>query len=82
MIIEQTISKNSMWDDLDADSHIEVKLTTDTGVKTFSIGEGESEDMTLGRDLSDAYGVSEMLKAAYEAGKKGEELTVISNEEE
>ena len=49
-----------------------VKTETYSGSATF--GAGEPEDMTLGRDLNDAYNIAEMVKAAYEAGKRGEPL--------
>jgi hypothetical protein len=39
------------------------------------------EDATLNRDLSDIYRVPDMLKEAYEAGKKGEILEFEHTEE-
>lgn len=55
------------------DSYYEVRTPKN------SIGLGDltecPEDATLGRDLSDIYCVPAMLKEAYEAGKRGEELT-------
>lgn len=63
----------------DADTRISVELTTDDTNAHLSIGEGEPEDMTLFRDLSDVYQIPDMLRAAYEAGKRGEP---ISEEEE
>ena len=54
--------------------HIEIELTTELGKTSCSFGEGEPEDMTLNRDLSDAFNISDMLIMAYEAGKRGEEL--------
>ena len=46
----------------------------------FSIREGEPEDMTLSRDLSDIYSITSLLKLAYEAGKNGEEF-ILTNED-
>ena len=57
----------------------EILVTTlATKDKTISVtfGHGEPEDNYLLRDLSDAYSIVDMLKAAYEAGKNGEELKV------
>jgi hypothetical protein len=54
------------------DKRISVTLTTDEVETHFSVGRGEPEDMTLDRDLEDAYAVPDMLRAAYEAGKRGE----------
>ncbi len=56
------------------DAHIEIELITDSDKTSCSFGEGEPEDMTLNRDLSDAYNIADMLIIAYEAGKRGEEL--------
>lgn len=46
------------------------------GEETFSIGPGEPEDFCLHRDLSSCYGIVDMMKQAYEAGKKGEPLEI------
>lgn len=42
------------------------------GRPVFSIGSGEPEDMSLGRDLNDAYSVPKLLEKAHAAGKAGE----------
>ena len=61
--------------DHDGASNVIVEVIRDNGdVSTVSIGEGESEDMYLFRDLSDAYSISDLVKMAYEAGKAGEEF--------
>lgn len=36
--------------------------------------EGEPEDMTFGRDLSDVFYITDMIKKAYELGRKGKPL--------
>lgn len=46
----------------------------------FSAGHGEPEDNYLFRDLSFVYDVEGLMKAAYEAGKNGEEFTVVKEE--
>lgn len=46
------------------------------GKNMFSIWEGEPEDMTMGRDLNDANSVPELMRLAYEAGKRGEEFYI------
>lgn len=57
----------------DGDSRITVLLTDDNDKKfKVSFGEGEPEDMYLYRDLSDAYGLVDFAKLAFEAGKRGE----------
>ena len=44
------------------------------GDLVMSIGRGEPEDMTLNRDLSDVFIVPDMIRAAHEAGLRGEPL--------
>ncbi len=56
------------------DKRFTVTLTTDELKSRISIGEGHPNDMTLSRDLGDVYALPDMLVAAYEAGKRGEEL--------
>ena len=61
--------------DHDNVSRVIVELVRDNGEKEkVSIGEGESEDMYLFRDLADAYSIYDLLRLAYEAGKAGEQL--------
>lgn len=74
-IVETTSS------DEDGDYAIKVELTTEATQTSVGFGNGEPEDMTLGRDLNDAYSISNMLIEAYEAGKRGEEFEYISQEE-
>ena len=61
----------------DSEARIEVEIESKEGKKTFSIGEGEPEDMYLFRDLSDALSVPDMIRLAYEAGRSGEILEVM-----
>ena len=42
----------------------------------WRIGAGEPEDMNLARDLNCAYFVVDLMRLAYEAGKRGEEFKV------
>ena len=50
--------------------------------QVFSIGDGCSEDMTMSRDLNDCYHIPDLLKRAYEAGKRGEEFNIETVHEE
>jgi len=51
-----------------------LEIETESGIKkSISFNEGEPEDMSFGRDLSDVFNISDLVKAAYEAGKAGEE---------
>lgn len=47
------------------------------GKTIFSLGDGEPEDMTLGRDLNCAFSVQELLKEFYEYGKNGIEVEFL-----
>lgn len=47
------------------------------GQEVFSACTGEHEDNTLTRNFSDCYKVASLMKMAFEAGKRGEELTII-----
>lgn len=71
------------YDCPEQDGHLTTIIETNDGSKSASFGHGETEDMYLFRDLRDAYEIPSMLKMAYEAGKRGEELTTeeISEEE-
>lgn len=64
------------YDYEDIDGSLETAITTETYSGSADFGRGEPEDMILGRDLNDAYAIKGMLIAAYEAGKRGEELEI------
>jgi hypothetical protein len=57
-----------------------IDLENDKGEKlSVYFSEGEPEDMTFSRDLSDVFNIPALLKFAYEAGKNGEELIIENN---
>lgn len=56
---------------------IRITLETETTSKSVEFMEGEPEDAYLSRDYSDCYEIEEMLKKAYEAGHRGEELSIV-----
>lgn len=60
----------------DVDRCVEVSLISDEGKKlnSVSFAEGEPEDMVLFRDLKDAYLIYDLVRAAYEYGRKGVEI--------
>ena len=45
------------------------------GTIEFRASDGEPEDATLNRDFNDCYNITNFMKAAYAAGKAGEEFT-------
>lgn len=68
----------------DEDGDYNIEIEGEIGGEAFSIsfGNGEPEDMTLSRDLSDAYSIADLLENAYKAGKRGEEFSYqLINEE-
>ena len=65
------------------DSSFGISLETDSYNGSFFIGNlsGCPEDAILGPDLGFVYDIDEMLIAAYNAGKNGEELSIIEKNE-
>ena len=43
----------------------------------FHVHDGEPEDSNLGRDFCDCWGVVDLMKMAYDAGKQGEDLDIV-----
>lgn len=67
------------WDNT---TSIEILMKNEDGDEIrFYLSEGEPEDMTFGRDLSEVFGIVKMLKFAYEAGKRDEKLEYVFEEE-
>lgn len=62
--------------DYEQEEAVELTLETKEDKRTFYIGEGEPEDMTLSRDLRDALDVFYLIEMAYNAGKNGESLEI------
>ena len=61
---------------------VEILMKNEDGDEiSFYLSEGEPEDMTFGRDLSEVFGIAKMLKFAYEAGKRDEKLEYVLEEE-
>jgi hypothetical protein len=67
------------WDNT---TSVEILMKNEDGDEiSFYLSEGEPEDMTFGRDLSEVFGIAKMLKFAYEAGKRDEKLEYVLEEE-
>ena len=75
-IIETHTQDRCEWDKNEwVDTGVTVRVTTAGGEsKEVCFHEGEPEDNTFGRDLNDAYSISDLVKLAYEAGKSGEPM--------
>jgi hypothetical protein len=63
---------------------VSTEIITNEGTSSVSFSGGEPEDMTISRDLSDAWDISNLLVMAYNAGKNGEDLEIeeITNKDE
>jgi hypothetical protein len=63
---------------------VSTKIITNEGTNSVSFFGGEPEDMTISRDLSGAWDISNLLVMAYNAGKNGEDLEIenITNKDE
>ena len=46
------------------------------GISKFNVSDGEPEDANLSRDFSDCHSITNLMKLAYEAGKRGEEFII------
>lgn len=55
-------------------------VKTSEGEEKVRFANGEPDDMTLGRDLSDAFTIKTLVKMAYEAGKRGEPFELIEEQ--
>ncbi len=65
------------WEDCDYRQAFVVEVN---GKVELSVHDGEAEDANLSRDFSDVYNVAGLMLMAYEAGKRGEEFSVIQVE--
>ena len=61
---------------------VETMVITNEGTKSVEFRGGEPEDMIIGRDLSDAWNIKDLLVMAYNAGKNGEDLEIEQVTEE
>lgn len=55
---------------------VQTKIETEDGSMSVNFSGGEPEDMTLARDLSDAWDIEKLLIMAYNAGKNGESIEI------
>ena len=77
IIVSYTKASKPYYDD---DSPCKTEVITNTGSESVQFGSGEPEDMSLTRDLSDAFNIVDLCKLAYEAGKRGEDIEIINKE--
>lgn len=86
MKVVQTVFTGHDWmsGEDDVDRCVEVALIDDEGKRLLSVSfsEGEPEDMTLNRDLNDAYDIADLVERAYELGRDGVVVSFDINTEE
>lgn len=68
---------NNWGDGYENSGHRTTLKTSDGKELSVEFRDGEPEDMVIGRDLNDALSIPSLIKAAYNAGKNGEELIII-----
>lgn len=69
----KVIETHDVYEDYEKGS-VSVTLYNDEGkrIAGVDISAGEPEDNTFYRDLNGAYNIADLVKVAYEAGKRGE----------
>ena len=79
-MVEMTVRT---WGDGYEGSGVETQLKWEDG-STMSVefSDGESEDMYIARDLSDAEKIWQLIQAAYQAGIDGQELKIVHVQDE
>lgn len=86
MKITETHNIGDSGYEYDGKGSITVTVEDDAGNReSVDISAGEPEDAVFFRDLNGAYSIADAIKLAYEAGKRGEEMTYVfvdENEEE
>lgn len=75
------ITEKHRLGEYDNTTSVEILVESAKGDKIgFRLSEGDPEDMIYGRNLSDAFSITKMLKAAYDAGKRDEKLEYVFEE--
>jgi hypothetical protein len=73
MKVTETHSIGKGYDEYGGKGSVSVEVVADNGEKSsVTIYAGEPEDNVFFRDLSGALSIGKLVKAAYEAGKRGE----------
>ena len=78
-IVERSLTESAVKENDYKDFY---EIVVNGEVKISANDYGEPEDNTLGRDLNFVYNIVDLMKLAYEAGKRGEELEITSEEVE
>ncbi|GMK47611.1 hypothetical protein PghCCS26_47410 [Paenibacillus glycanilyticus] len=82
MKITETHAINNGWDEYCGKGSLTVTVEDDAGKKvSATICAGEPEDAVFFRDLDGAFSIADAVRLAYEAGKRGEEMTYVFVEE-
>ena len=79
MNVEVTTRTDERREELDGRDIVEIKIN---GVRKFMVRDGESEDATLSRDFKHCYSVANLMRLAFDAGRRGEYFEVEYTESE
>lgn len=72
-IVEKSLTETA----LEAADWMDIYIIEVNGEEKISVNDyGEPEDNSLGRDLNFVYGIVDLMRLAFEAGKAGEEFVV------
>jgi len=74
MKVEMISRDESELEDFDYRDEVVIKVD---GKTVFQAADGEPEDGNLSRDFSAIYGIVDLMKMAYDAGKKDEEFEQV-----
>jgi hypothetical protein len=77
MIVEVKVPSDELEEEMDYRSFLVIFMD---GKRFFDVSDGEPEDANLSRNFSGCYGIVNMMKSAYDAGKNGEEFTITQTE--
>lgn len=66
-------------EDEDYNESLEIYIN---GELVFEVYDGETEDNNLCRNFADCHSITNLMKQAYEAGKKGEKFELYYTEDE
>lgn len=73
MKIEFITRTDDRIEDLDGRDSIEIKID---GVRKFVVRDGEPEDATLSRDFKHCYSIPNLMRLAFDAGRRGDYFEV------
>ena len=77
MTLTTTIRSDKKFNEMDYRGACKIEVKTDEKTESVSFFDGEPEDANISRDFCDVTTIDSLVIAAYEAGARGESLSVI-----